>query len=277
MRKILYHGNCRDGFCAAWVLRQKYPDADFIPVHHDDSPPPEDLEGKDVIIVDFSYDRETLLDLFEKTESLLVLDHHKDRAEELAGLDFCIYNMEESGATLAWKLVHPYNPKRDNPPDLVSFAKDRDLWLWELPNSEAVNAAIASYPMDFEAYDKLNDTPLYYLIKEGEAILRYRDQLIQGILYTKVEVEIDGIKGAAVNSPVLQSEVGNILAQEYPYGIAWSQNEEHRRYSIRSQMDKGGIDVSEIAHRFGGGGHPSASGWRLPIKAMKEINSEENT
>ena len=28
--KVYYHKNCNDGFTAAWLFRQKYPDADFI-------------------------------------------------------------------------------------------------------------------------------------------------------------------------------------------------------------------------------------------------------
>lgn len=120
---ILYHGNCRDGFAAAWVLKKKYPDAQYTQVHHDGSLPPEGLEDKDVLIVDFAYDRGILLDLKEKTKSLLVLDHHKDRAEELEGLDFCVYDMEESGATLAWKHCFPHVPNLQ--PDLVKYARSR--------------------------------------------------------------------------------------------------------------------------------------------------------
>jgi len=29
---VLYHANCWDGFCAAWIAHQIYPDAEFVPV-----------------------------------------------------------------------------------------------------------------------------------------------------------------------------------------------------------------------------------------------------
>ncbi len=172
---ILYHGYCRDGFAAAWILKKKYPDAEYIPVHHDGSPPPEGLEDKDVLIVDFAYDRPILLDLKEKTNSLIVLDHHADRAEEMEGLDFCVFDMEESGATLAWKYCFPQCP--DMQPNLVRYARDRDLWRFELEDSKAINAAIMSYPTDFDTYDMLDQMDYLDLRLAGDVSFRKRRSL----------------------------------------------------------------------------------------------------
>src|SRR3970040_843082 len=67
--KILYHANCYDGFGAAWSawLKLEGLDAprqhDYIPVLYGD-PPPDGLDGQDIVIVDFSYPRDILLELY---------------------------------------------------------------------------------------------------------------------------------------------------------------------------------------------------------------------
>jgi len=52
---VIYHGACRDGFCAAWCVWRRMPGAEFVPAMYGNPPP--DVDGRDVVIVDFSYDR----------------------------------------------------------------------------------------------------------------------------------------------------------------------------------------------------------------------------
>src|SRR3990167_9339886 len=99
---VIYHSNCFDGFGAAWVLRGVYPDATFIPATYGDAPP--DVTGQDVVIVDFSYPRDVLLAMRQSSRSLVVADHHKTAQANCEGLDFCHFDMNRSGAGLAWDL-----------------------------------------------------------------------------------------------------------------------------------------------------------------------------
>ena len=57
---IIYHDNCADGFGAAWTVRQALggENVDFHAGHY--GKPAPDVEGRDVIIVDFSYPYELL-------------------------------------------------------------------------------------------------------------------------------------------------------------------------------------------------------------------------
>jgi hypothetical protein len=53
---IIYHGNCADGFSAAWCFWRKYRDgADYFAGVYQQEPP--DVSGRDVFLVDFSYKR----------------------------------------------------------------------------------------------------------------------------------------------------------------------------------------------------------------------------
>jgi len=84
MKNILciYHGTCMDGFTAAWVVRKALgAEVEFHAATHGDPPP--DVNGKNVIIVDFSYRRPVLLEMARKATSMLILDHHKSAEADL--------------------------------------------------------------------------------------------------------------------------------------------------------------------------------------------------
>ena len=50
---VLYHANCPDGFCCAWIARKKFgPELDLVPAQYGDDPP--NVVGRDVYILDFS-------------------------------------------------------------------------------------------------------------------------------------------------------------------------------------------------------------------------------
>ena len=53
---VIYHGNCADGFSAAWCFWRKYgTGADYVAGVYQQDPP--DVTGRDVYLVDFSYKR----------------------------------------------------------------------------------------------------------------------------------------------------------------------------------------------------------------------------
>lgn len=86
---VLYHANCWDGFCAAWVARKAMPDAEFIPVQYGQDPP-EQAGDKDrrLFLVDFSYQRNVMFRLGAlHRQGMTVLDHHKTAQAALEGLD----------------------------------------------------------------------------------------------------------------------------------------------------------------------------------------------
>ena len=101
---VLYHAECADGFGAAWAIWNQFPTARFIPVKHG-NPPPEGLEDQRVVIVDFSYARETLETMAAQTQALLVLDHHITAEKALAGLPYAYFDMKKSGAVLFFQLL----------------------------------------------------------------------------------------------------------------------------------------------------------------------------
>ena len=258
---ILYHADCIDGFGAAWAAWRALGDqAEYVPVMHGNPPP--DVSGRRVVIVDFSYRRDTLLEMAEKSLGLQVVDHHKTAQENLAGLDFCLFDMSKSGAVLAWEYFHPEAPV----PPMLLHVQDKDLWQWKLDGSAEITCALRGYPFDFGRWSRWADDWAKWgpaLDQEGAAILRYQSEVVKGIVADAREVTVAGHAVRMANTPILQSEVAGALAEGRPFGVAWYEVGGRRYYSLRSR--DGGIDVAEIAKRFGGGGHAKASGFSVDV------------
>ncbi|MCI0558537.1 MAG: hypothetical protein MN733_08585, partial [Nitrososphaera sp.] len=181
LKYVLYHGNCPDGFTAAWAAWKSLGDsAKYIPVSYGRDLPEieEDRAFPPIVyIVDFSYSRDVLIALNEKAV-VRVLDHHKTAEADLAGLSFCTFDMTKSGAMLSWEY---FRPGRTPVPRIVQYVQDQDLWRWALPNSKEISAWYMSYEYSFEKWDMLESelqTNYAYVIAEGQAILRAKDQMI---------------------------------------------------------------------------------------------------
>jgi len=266
---ILYHDDCIDGFGAAWAAWRRFGEkAEYRAVTHGNPPP--DVTGKSVFILDFSYTRDVLLRMAGEAAALEVVDHHKTAQENLAGLDFCTFDMDRSGAVLAWNHFHPGTPV----PELLAYVQDKDLWRWELARSREITCALRGHPFRFERWSQWADDWARWretLAAEGDAILRYQQGVVDLLVASAAEIVLDGHKVRCANTPILQSEVAGQLAEGRPFGAAWYEADGKRYYSLRSR--DGGIDVSEVAKRFGGGGHAKASGFSVAASALDLISA----
>jgi hypothetical protein len=259
---VIYHGNCYDGFTSAWVARFHSPDATFIPAQHGDPPP--DVAGKRVLIVDFSYPRATLLAMHEAAADLLVLDHHKTAQADLDGLSFCVFDMDRSGAGLAWDTLRPRLPR----PWLVNYIEDRDLWRFDLRGTKLVHAALSSLAMTFDNWDAIAEAPIDEVMAKGEAVLDFTLLVAEKLAARARRIMLVDVDVWAVNCPVeFVSEVGEVLKQREPHlpilGWSWDGERDNYYCSLRSRDD--GPDVSAIAKQFGGGGHMHAAGFRTDV------------
>lgn len=252
---VLYHAECSDGFGAAWALWKKFPNANFLPVKHGHPPPP-DLKDRRVVIVDFSYARPILEAMASDTKELLVLDHHITAERALDGFSNAYFDQTKSGAVLSWEWTHGTAA-----PWLLQYVQDKDLWAWALPRSREINAALASYPFDFNVWDNFTQSTLE---QEGRAILRYEHELVGKLAAQASMVEFQGIVVPAVQSSILTSQIGERLSPHHPFCLIWHDRDGRRYFSMRSRSD--GMDVGRIACSFGGGGHTHAAGFSVPLE-----------
>lgn len=270
----IYHGNCADGFGAAWVVRKALGknNVEFVAGVYQTEPP--DVTGRDVIMVDFSYKRAVMHELLQKAKSLVLLDHHKSAMEDLVNLDLgakcpviAHFDLQKSGAMLAWDFY--FNGHK--PPELLRCIEDRDLWRFKLPYTREVQACVFSYPYDFEVWDKLMFTPLPELYAEGIAIERKHFKDIEELLKVcQRRLNIAGYNVPAASLPyTMSSDAGHIMGKGEPFAACYYDTPAGRCFSLRSAED--GVDVSEIAKVYGGGGHKHAAGFTAPLYVARNF------
>jgi oligoribonuclease NrnB/cAMP/cGMP phosphodiesterase (DHH superfamily) len=271
----IYHGNCADGFGAAWVVRRAFAgsDIEFHPATHGNPAP--DVTGKKVIIVDFSYPLEILTAMAAAAESVLVLDHHKTAQADLEDIPAAgphhiyhqvpanrltaLFDMHRSGAGIAWDYFFLGEPR----PALINHIEDRDLWLFKLEGTREIQASLFSFPYDFDVWDALFEGDVQTMRAEGVAIERkHHKDVAELVRVTKRRMVIGGYDVPVANLPyTLTSDAGHMMCAGEPFAACYWDTPEGRSFSLRST--DAGEDVSAVAKKYGGGGHRNASGFRV--------------
>jgi len=270
---LLYHKNCPDGYGSRYCFEKKYRDEmSYIPVSHG-KPPPEGLDDKEIWIADFSYSRDILLDLKDRNKSITVIDHHKTAEANLKGLDFCHFDMAHCGSVLSW---HYNNGINKEPPILLRYIEDQDLWKWNLPFAKEILSVVDSYDYSFRLWDDLSsrladDEKFALILEEGSALLRQKSRNVIRIANNSHTLNILGKEVPAVCSPIYQSELAEAIAvqADADYGVTYYFDGTGYVFSIRGRETKD-IDVSNIAVQFGGGGHRFASGFK--VTTLQELS-----
>lgn len=275
---IIYHADCFDGIAGAWVIKYYLamnPDGNkhfLFPARHGDDPP--SVDGDSVIyMVDFSYPRPVMNLLLKRTNGRMrVFDHHKTAQEALANFPNAVFDMDRSGAGISWDELFKGSPR----PLAIDLVEDRDLWRF---NREATRPFIASLasrnltPTNFQYV--VNDTEKF--IEEGYPIVSYIEQYGEKLAETSVVCNIAGHDVPVINCPYMNiSDHLDVLLKHYPlapFAAAFFQRHDKTRtdtvwqFSLRSKVN--GLDVSEIAKKFGGGGHRNAAGFQ--VQSLTEV------
>lgn len=302
----IYHGNCMDGFAAAWAVWKAFgmglgegSTVDFHPGVYGEAPPP--VKKRDVIIVDFSYKRDVLAKMAEQARTLLVIDHHKTALEDLeeyveahlmqmpyatfleaaatgARKPRAIFSMTRSGAGLTWEYFHPGKAA----PPLIQYVEDFDIQLNNMAHTRAINAAIRATPYDLAAWeglhwDLLDAAKVRRFIAGGEMIDRkLKKDVDELVALLKRRMTIGGVSVPVCNLPhVFATEAGNKMAADKSNGseafaACYWDTATHRVFSLRSEKPDG-MDVAAIAAKYGGGGHKHAAGFRVALGKLGEL------
>ena len=318
----VYHSNCADGFGAAWCVRHALGEenVEFYPGVYQNDPP--DVTGRDVIFVDFCYKRDVMLGLLEKAHCIFLLDHHKTAMEDMVGVGtkfgtdsrdveflqsvhagtydrrsehprlylYRLFDMERSGAGIAWDFFHPHEQR----PQLIDFIEDRDLWRFRYSETRAIQANLFSYPYDFAVWDQLMDMgplEMKQFRQEGEALERkHHKDIAELVTVVTRPMKIGGYTVPVANLPyTMTSDAGHLLCGQrtifgkpavlpeddskfpsaHKFAACFWDTPEGRVFSLRSQDD--GADVGEIAKLYGGGGHKHAAGFRVPFDQLEQF------
>lgn len=265
---VFYHGPCQDGFSSAWVAWKKFGgQATYNPIQPGaifDIP-----ESKEVYFIDVVPKEDVMKKVVASNKVVRVIDHHATNESVARSIPESMFDISQAASVLAWEYFNPGEPI----PKLLQYIQDMDLWQWKLPDSEDICAYISLQKMEFENWDTLakeceKEESRNQFAEKGKLLNVFETQKIDQILERNTQlVEFEGLKVLCINSSIFHSMVGNRLVQKLPpIGIIWQESKDKISVSLRSD---GTVDVATLAEKFGGGGHPRASGFRLPLGAEK--------
>jgi len=262
------------------------------------------LNAQRLYIVDFSLPPEILLDWCRQRPTLDVvwLDHHRTAIEEYRDVALptnvrAVLDENHSGAMLAAMTL------LDTIPAPVYYVEDRDLWRWRLPESHAVNMGLGTWTSALQG-DKPDHEHVLSLARSilgvpswDTLVTRWRDAGLaqQGLLdrlldrVRPVETPISALHAlfpewawvAAlhdalpfgrvlwVNSPMLQSEIGNKHAERDTVVCTYSMG--LLDGTVMMSWRSTGGEAIQAAQALGGGGHPNAAGSEMAVGAFLSI------
>lgn len=268
---ICIHHNDLDGRCSAAIVKKFAGEkVSFIEADYKDPAPLGKIAGEDVVIVDFSYKPDVMLNIVELANSVTWIDHHptaKDYPYQyLSGLR----NFEDkkfAGCELTWMFYFPM----DKMPQAVRLIGDYDKWALLMPDSKLFyeGMKLEENGPDAWGWTELLDSSYYQrlgsIVANGRVATAYRDSYCAGLCKSfGYETEIDGNKAYACNMFMFGSGGFGDRFEQYPLCIAYIHDGKQFTVSLYSET----IDVGAIAKKHGGGGHKGAAGFvceKLPF------------
>ena len=251
------------------------------PCRHEDHFAKEDT----VIIVDFSYSQAEIQALLDGFAQIQIFDHHQTALEELATISQPNWVLDTSRAAcqIVWDDLCDSGAIRPWWLDLIGW---RDLGGPWQPNADSnktrdaniMNTALFSFaPLDPYrlAQHVPSGTAWQTWFDQGEALCHANQAAAQAIAgavpltLAHFPDAVGTLKLPIVFNvhPALTSDVCHHLMQIHNWPAACVCNRSSEApysftFSFRSRP--GGPDVSALAKRHGGGGHPKAAGCTLP-------------
>jgi len=222
--------------------------------------------------------------MLSEANSVVVIDHHKTAKERLGGIrakNFTfIYDEGKCGAMLTMEYLEKKEKKifTEKTKQIVSHVDDYGRQVKQFTDTDVVVAYMYSFDQTIDNWDKIFNQNMETIVWDGQAILRAKEKEARSLVENLYELICFTTESGAnfsvpeINCNAMYSSlVGNMLLERYkkeydeypPFSITWYQNKREAVYSLRS--NEHGIDVSEIAKEFGGGGHKHAAGFKIPF------------
>ena len=270
MNILCLHHNDADGRASAAIIRRALGgDVWLHEMDYGDPVPMERVVVSDhIIIVDFSLPAEEMLQL-AAYHQFTWIDHHKSAMDELGEL--CrdwdgIRDISEAACVLTWQYYFPDKPV----PHAVILIGDRDIWRWAEQDTGPFNEGmyqIDNRPFNDDLWASLLDGDEETIKTITETGRKLRDARLREIRRQTsrfgFQVIFEGYRTLVLNlrgSGDLGAHVRN-LGHEIAYCyIDRVQNGDLYTFVT---LYSANVDVSEIARRYGGGGHAGAAGFHF--------------
>lgn len=296
---ILYHASCHDGFAAATTahLYHLTEGIDGIYIGLDPNRLIEGVRGLTklnsnipVRSFDIAFIPDAYKILRKHFKDIKIFDHHKSFVSNFDNKlpKEVIYDNSLCGAILAWNY---YFPTKDIP-IFLKYIQARDTWKWDLFGKDKIEETkqicLGLYAACTIQYLDNDETkPDFYLwiayfenknwfsttLKYGQVLEEHQKNVLSKLKKSATLVKFNKHIVAICNSPVEHSDLGNQLASELKCDCAliWRVTGTTVYISLRSIGD---FDVSELARKYGGGGHLNAAAFSCTFNKFKLLQHE---
>jgi oligoribonuclease NrnB/cAMP/cGMP phosphodiesterase (DHH superfamily) len=282
----IWHHNDNDGRCAAYIARMamehkhQIKSITFYEMTYDKITDFSEVQPEDIcIIVDFSFKKEVMQILLDTKAHVIWIDHHKYAIEALKDVR-CPDGTEISGlrrttdsaSLLAWEYfkIAPFIM----PPYAVRLVDDYDAWKHKLPEdidflrgSELFDCSPAiDHKSNFWTATIIDGT-WKHVANQGRIINLHQKEhnksklkaigwvgMLRG--FDRFVLCLNGMRGSQ-----------SFESCPHPFDVLCAYEHKGNMFTVSLYSNRG-VDVSELAKQFGGGGHAGAAGFvcrELPI------------
>jgi len=285
--KVFYHRDM-DGRCAAAIIYYSqvwmYQDGvtaltpEMVAIDYKDILDLKTISpNEEIWIVDFSFKPEVMEEILKMTPEVIWIDHHKTAMEykysqELKG----IRDNNFSGCELVWKYIHPTQIM----PRIVEMLGRYDIWDFS-KYGEDLNKLQSGIRLHNTSPDSpewkrwLNNKReaneifggegilvdgLEQLLNEGTIALQFRTGRYASLITAwSFWATFEGYKAICCNAGSVSSQLFDSVKEDYDLMIPFVFDGKQWTVSLYTKKD---IDCSEIAKKYGGGGHKKAAGFQ---------------
>lgn len=283
---VAYHADCLDGFGAAWSAWRAFGDAAiYRPLHHGERLAGEEIAGRDVYILDFSFAPAELEAMTELAHSVTQIDHHATAHGDWCGRlqdsgdgreIYCdpqrsltvIFALDRAGAMLAWAQFH-----HTTPPLLLQHVEDLDLWRFALPGTRNFCRALRLQPFCFTIWERLAEelaspeAPAYLaFVERGAAVEQFHQNEVARLAAPTLSMParlrgepIDAVQARRHGLPIISDEHGDWQAIE---GLA---------------VNAGALFASELGHRLAERSGSFGLTWQLVADGQVKVSLRSQT
>lgn len=267
---IVIFDNDPDGCCAAFCVAQAIKEGRYS--HNEDRtvflagdyghdfPVNKVVQGETVVILDFSIKPEVLEQLFDRGCPVIWCDHHLSAIKQYENFPHEILGLQDTNfcsAALAWKYFFGI----DELPDFILLLDDFDRWIWKYKHKSwhfILGIQTESlHPLTGAWSNIIKDIQPY--IEKGKVIDAYQRHYYEENHDNLFMAEFEGHPTLVANT----QGRGNFLFLGHPkydnavIRMIFYNTGGQYKFSIFSSS----VDVSKIATKYGGGGHPGAAGF----------------
>jgi len=292
---LIYHSVDLDGECSGALLRRFHEhsgmkineDFKMIPMNYgDEFDDSQILAGDEVIFADFCMQPYERVEALSKRCKVLVYDHHKSAFPDLErfGIEGDYGEDNIAGCELVWR-----NFSEEPVPKYVKLLSDYDCWnsqdkkYWkeEVVPFQMGMRANNMKPNTEDGYKRWRDifwmekanalsrgqsmeSWMSSVIELGNTLIRYQGEQDKTTMDRAFDLEFEGLKILAVNSYKGSPQFKTKWNPDKYDAMMIFYNMENKFWSVSLYSEnKPDLDLSKIAKKWGGGGHPSACGFQV--------------